>query len=265
MTQEQLNEILQLHHKWCCGEADGVRANLHRADLRGFDLHGMDFSNVDLSEANLCMANLYGANLYRANLYGTNLYGTDLHRTNLSEANMGSTNLQEANLTEADLRGANLCMANLSKAILDKANLCGTYLHGAILNGASLWSGADLNNVKYNEQTSFYALQCPEEGAFIGYKKCRENRIVKLLITEDALRSSATSRKCRASKAKILEITDDKIPELTYDYATSKHDANFLYRVGEEVSVPNFDTNRWKECATGIHFFITREEAMLYS
>lgn len=224
----------------------------------------MDFSNVDLSEANLYMADLYGANMYRANLYRTDLCRADLRKTNLSEANMDSANLQEADLIEADLRGANLCKANLYKAILDKANLCGVYLHGAILSGASLWRETDLNNVQYNEQTSFYALQCPEEGAFIGYKKCRENRIVKLLITEDALRSSATSRKCRASKAKVLEITDGKIPELTYNYATSEYDANFLYRVGEEVSVPNFDTNRWKECATGIHFFITREEAMLY-
>lgn len=269
MTQEQLNEVLQLHYKWCYGEADGVKANLHRADLRGFDLHGMDFSNVDLSEADLSMAslyeaNLYGANLYRTNLYKADLYRADLYRTNLSEANMDSANLQEADLTEVDLRGANLCKANLCEAILKKTNLCGVCLHGTILNGASLWRETDLNNVKYNEQTSFYALQCPEEGAFIGYKKCRENRIVKLLITEDALRSSATSRKCRASKAKVLEITDGKIPELTYDYATSKHDANFIYRVGEEVSVPNFDTNRWKECAAGIHFFITREEAMLY-
>ena len=249
MTQEQLNEMLQLHRKWCCGEADGVKANLHRADLRGFDLHGMNLSNADLSEANLCIADLHGANLCRANLYGTNLDKTNLRKANLNGANMYSVDLREANLSEADLRGA---------------NLCGAYLNGAILSGVSLWHGADFNNVKYNERTAFYALQCPEEGAFIGYKQCRENRIVKLLITEDALRSSATSRKCRASKAKVLEITDSKNPELTYDYAASKYDEKFLYRVGEEVSVPNFDTNRWNECAAGIHFFITREEAMLY-
>ena len=264
MTQEQLNEMLQLHRKWRCGEADGVKANLHRADLRGFDLHGMNLSNADLSEANLCIADLHGANLCGANLYGTNLDKTNLRKANLNGANMDSVDLREANLSEADLRGANLCGANLYKAILEKANLCGAYLNGAILSGVSLWHGADFNNVKYNERTAFYALQCPEEGAFIGYKQCRENRIVKLLITEDALRSSATSRECRASKAKVLEITDSKNPKLTYDYAASKYDEKFLYRVGEEVSVPNFDTNRWKECAAGIHFFITREEAMLY-
>lgn len=43
-------------------------------------------------------------------------------------------------------------------------------LSGADLRGADL-SGADLTNVKYNHCTSFFALQCPEEGSFVAYKK----------------------------------------------------------------------------------------------
>ena len=46
--------------------------------------------------------------------------------------------------------------------------------------------------------------------------------------------------------------------------ATSEHDANFKYTIGEIVTVNDFDTNRWNECSTGIHFFITREEAVNY-
>lgn len=33
---------------------------------------------------------------------------------------------------------------------------------------------------------------------------------------------------------------------------------------GETIHVEDFDTNRWNECATGIHFFITRIEAVAY-
>lgn len=34
---------------------------------------------------------------------------------------------------------------------------------------------------------------------------------------------------------------------------------------GEKANlVDNFDENRWNECAAGIHFFITREEAVRY-
>ena len=39
----------------------------------------------------------------------------------------------------------------------------------------------------------------------------------------------------------------------------SSYDLDFVYRVGETVSVDDFDDNRWNECAPGIHFFITRQ------
>ena len=125
-------------------------------------------------------------------------------------------------------------------------------------------SCANITNVKYNEQTSFFALQCPEEGSFIGYKKAK-NFIVKLLITEDAKRSSATTRKCRCSKAKVLSITELDGNDSGLTSINSKYDPNFTYRVGEIVEVPDFDEDRWNECSTGIHFFITREEAVQYN
>ena len=105
---------------------------------------------------------------------------------------------------------------------------------------------------------------CPEKGSFVGYKKCRDNLIVKLEIPEDALRSSATTGKCRCSKAKVLSITDLDGSKVNAEYAVSKKDSGFFYKVGEVVSVDDFDTNRWKECSTGIHFFMTREEAVEY-
>lgn len=44
----------------------------------------------------------------------------------------------------------------------------------------------------------------------------------------------------------------------------SDYDSSFIYKVGTIVSVGNFDMNRWNECAPGIHFFITRDEAVKY-
>lgn len=44
----------------------------------------------------------------------------------------------------------------------------------------------------------------------------------------------------------------------------SDYDNKFVYRVWETVEVEAFDMNRWNECSTGIHFFITREEAVRY-
>jgi hypothetical protein len=175
---------------------------------------------------------------------------------------------EKANLSGADLRWADLRWADLRWADLRGADLSGADLRGADLSGADL-SGADLSgaNLKvvptYNEGTCFYALQCPEEGSFIGFKKCRKDRIVKLLITDDALRSSATTRKCRANKVKVLEILSIDKKE-SFERAISKQDSDFEYIVGETIEINDFDKDRWNECSSGIHFFITRKEAEQY-
>lgn len=123
-------------------------------------------------------------------------------------------------------------------------------LKGADLKGANL----EYANLEYAIN---YFLQCPEEGSFIGWKKCKNGVIVKLEVLQDAKRSSATTRKCRASKVKVLEIFGD-------EEAISKHDSNFIYRKDEIIEIENFDEDRWNECSTGIHFFITRKEAENY-
>lgn len=186
-----------------------------------------------------------------------NLRGADLSYANLSGADLSYADLRVADLSYANLRDADLCDADLSYANLRNANL-----RGADLRNAKLYNSKNIESINWYLNTSFYPLQCPESGSYIGYKKAHK-MIIKLEILNDSLRSSATSRKCRASKAKVLSITsfDEKqnVQSISSDY-----DENFIYEVGKIVEVTNFDTNRWNECSTGIHHFITREEAVKY-
>ena len=182
----------------------------------------------------------------RADLRGANLFG----------ANLSDADLSDADLFGADLRGADLFGANLSDADLRGANLFGANLFGANLSGASM------DQMIWDIHTVFYPLQCPDSGSYIGYKKA-SGLVVELEIPADARRSSATSRKCRASKAKVLSITDiDGNPGC--DQVRSDYDPGFVYALGETVEVSDFDDDRWNECSTGIHHFITREEAVKY-
>ena len=41
-------------------------------------------------------------------------------------------------------------------------------------------------------------------------------------------------------------------------------DENFIYKKGEWVEVRDFNENRWMDSTTGIHFWMTREEAKAY-
>ena len=160
---------------------------------------------------------------------------------------------------KADLSGANLRDADLSGA-----NLSGADLSAANLRGADL-SGADLRDANLSDAKGI-TMACPSDGAFIGWKKAITDSgiaIVKLQITEDAKRSSATGRKCRCDKAQVLAIFNKYGKEI--ETAHSDRDSGFVYKTGEIVVPDSFDENRWEECSHGIHFFITRTEAEEYN
>ena len=251
MDKDELQEILEQHQLWLNNNGG------ERADLRGVDLYGADLREANLRGAYLHSARLGGADLSFANLNYATLCNADLHNVNLWGASLNEANLHSADLSCANLNWANLCYTDLSYVNLYGANLLNANLHGAELNSAIL------DNVKCNYHTNFFALQCPEEGSFIGYKKVR-GHIVKLEILSDAKRSSATTRKCRCSAAKVLSITTLDGRDDGTQFISSGRDSNFVYRVGEIVRVDDFDENRWNECSTGIHFFITRDEAVEY-
>ena len=140
----------------------------------------------------------------------------------------------------ADLRSANLRSADLSFANLRSANL---------------------RYAKNNEFAAAIVTIVPD-GDIIGWKKLRNGLIAKLLIPVKAKRSNATGRKCRAEYAKVLEIWNG---EESVKRGESGYEDGFLYIVGKTVKPSQpFDDNRWDECSTGIHFFITRLEAEKY-
>ena len=145
-----------------------------------------------------------------------------------------------ADLSGADLSRADLSRADLSGADLSRAGLCGA------------------KNIPY------IPMACPDSGAFTAWKKAR-GKIVKLLVPEDAKRSSATGRKCRCDKAVVQVIENIDGTDSGLSSVASGYDPKFLYTVNETVTVSDFCENRFLECASGIHFFINRKEAVDYN
>jgi hypothetical protein len=79
-------------------------------------------------------------------------------------------------------------------------------------------------------------------------------------IPKDAQVRGEFGEKCRASKARIIDIEGDflgeKIGISIFDKLTS-------YRIGDEIVVDDFDMS-FEECAAGFHFFCSKDEAMRY-
>lgn len=113
-------------------------------------------------------------------------------------------------------------------------------------------------------------MKCPRYDRIIGYKILRSIKKDKYLlatleIPAGVKRSSAIGNKCRCEYAKVLSIVD--CDGVAYDCghsAACAPDKKILYIVGEHVYADSFDENRFNECAPGIHFFMTPEEAWDY-
>ena len=154
--------------------------------------------------------------------------------------------LSAANLRYADLRYANLRYADLRDADLSAADL----------------RGADLRDAK---NIPYIPLECPSDGAFIGWKKI-DKILIKLEIPEDARRSSATTKKCRCDKAKVLGFYDSLgVNELDITELVNDKYEKCKYVKGEMVYPDSFDEDRWNECSHGIHFFVNKQDAINYN
>ena len=194
----------------------------------------------------------------KADLCNADLYNADLRGVDLREADLHCANLREADLRYANLDNADLCYANLYRVSLRNANLYRASLHNANLyknnlNSANLGE-ADLRHAvgKLIEYRKGRILTQD----LLGYKKCENGIIVTLKIPRGAIVFSLNGYKCRTNKAKVISIDGA-------DRAFSSFN-HMSYYVGDEITIYNFNCEYNIECAEGIHFFMTREEAEHY-
>ena len=228
MTQQELDKIVEQHQHWLNEDCEGwedMKADLHGADLRGAELRGANLSGADLS-------------------------GADLSGADLREADLRGADLREADLRGADLSGADLSGADLRGAELRGANLHGANLHGANLSGANL-SGANLDD------SEKYRLGRILKEPITGYKKTREGVVITAEIPVGAIVFCINGSKCRTNRAKITDMAG-------HDVLHSSYDNFFEYTLGKEIVIDDFNLMYNVECASGFHFFRTREEAEKY-
>ena len=130
-----------------------------------------------------------------------------------------------------------------------------------------------LKNFTYTPEYKHY----PSDGDFIGWKVIKDAHVhyeendrlylVKLLIPKDAKVSSWIGDKCRADRAYVLNIYDQKRGAVQKVTARCAINDKILttYAVEEYVYPDSFDDNHRNTCSNGIHFFLDKQEAMDYN
>ena len=210
------------------------------------------FNDLIFEDMDLNMLNLSNLDFSSSNFINVNFSNVDFTNSILEDCLLDDCNFQSAIFINSNLRKASMRRANLKDA-----DITGAKLYAAVLEGANL------KNIIFDEKTEYFRLYCPEEGAFIAYKKALNNRIIKLLIPGDAKRVSSTQNCCRCDKAKVLEIKNFD-GTIFYDEAWSTVAEDFCYKLGEWVYAGNFNEDRWYDSTGGIHFWMTEEEAKKY-
>jgi hypothetical protein len=211
-----------------------------KSDLRYSDLRYSDLRYSDLRYSDLRYSDLRCSDLRYSDLRDSDLSYSDLRYSDLSDSDLRDSDLRYSDLRYSDLRCSDLRYSDLRCSDLSYSDLRYSDL-----------SGSDLRD------RDAARLSITPQGDLIGWKKCCGKVIVKLLIPATAKRSNATGRKCRAEYVDVLEV----IGSLE---AVSNHDGKTRYIAGQRVTCDSWCEDRWQECAGGIHFFITREEAEEY-
>ena len=136
------------------------------------------------------------------------------------------------------------------RANLSRANLSGADLSGANLSGANLYR-ADLSGAEK------FRLGKVLDEPLTGYKKTKEGVVITAEIPTGAIVFCINGSKCRTNRAKITDMAGHDVLHSQYDYS-------FEYRIGQEIEIKDFNLMYNVECASGFHFFRTREEAENY-
>jgi uncharacterized protein YjbI with pentapeptide repeats len=258
------------------------------------DLRFTEFNQGSIASCSFKMCNGQCATFKFSKLNYCGFKGANLHQMVVINTSLFSDYFEGATLTKSTFLNASIGMCAFNNSIL-----IGSMFDGLKIDvPKSQFDNAVLSNTKFIDVDFTNAtglslfgtsakisdctnvpcpMACPSNGSFIGWKKGRvinkdgkeRDCIIKLEIPETAKRSSATSRKCRADKVKVLEIqylNGRKYPADTVAFPLFKSPAtDTQYVVGKITKCSEkFETNRWKECASGIHFFITYEEALKY-
>lgn len=230
MSKEELLALLS-------GRAENDRLILREHEFRDMDLTGADLSHADLTLSSFQNVDLRDADLHGSTVKNALFDGCPLRGADFRDADMTTASFRYCDMGGCDIRGADLFGAVLEHAILE--------------------------GIVSDEGTRWFRMHCPEKGAFLAYKKCVNDRMVQLLVPEDARRTSATMPSCRCDKAKVLTIKSFDFKE-EFEEAWSLVDEDFVYRKGQWVQVDDFNEDRWQDSTTGIHFWLTREEAEAY-
>lgn len=199
-------------------------------DLRGIDFSGVKFKNVKFMFCNFRDANFSGAEFDRV-VFIRCSFDNETHNYEISVRQL------------ADYGIRNICKRDWLQDNTPVENLDSYYINPPLDTDGKDIIGYKLIGV---DEDCMYTYRYPA--------------IAKLRIPFYTERITYKDDKCRAACAEVLDIyTRDGVH---YNYGRSLYTSSWKdYEVGHMVYADSFDDEPMEVCRSGIHFFLTEEEA----
>lgn len=240
---------------------------LFELDMQGVSFYdvsfaGVRFDGVKLDYASFKRCDFTNASMDFVTMTGSVWENCEASKISMFECDAPHSTIENCNFNGARIRNGRMMYSTFSNTDLRNAQFTGTDVRYASLVEAET-EGKDLD----------IPIACPERGSFTAFKKVvgpHGNVIAELIIPARAIRCSATSNKCRASEAKVVRFwsvagTPFKNTAFKRGEVHSCRSNSFKYNIGETVKpICPFEPNRWKECSSGIHFFMRFKDAAQY-
>ena len=244
-------------------------ANLWEAYLHKVDLTGATIEGTIFYSANLTLSKLNGCKGENARFTFVRMWDCEIKNASLQKANFLDAEICNCNFTGSNLEGACFACADFDDATFINTRLCNANFDFANRTHWTDFANSDMTGLSTADvdfdpeklkgvKGLSMPLFCPDEGAFIAWKKCRDGKVVKLLIPENAERKGSTLYSCRASEAIVLDIFDRDGNSV--DEAISRSDKEFKYTKGATV-VPKAPDPKRNGDVSGIYFVLSRAQA----
>ena len=278
LTQVQVDEILQEHLHWlnkdCC---DWINK---RADFSNCNLEYVDFSNQCCQGAIFNDTYIENAFFNGTILINTSFKNAVIKRSSFSNAMLSDASFENAILVHTDfskamLIGSMFCNANIRTTSFMKSMLTAAVFARATCSTVDFrcssctntnFKRANIVKTDFEHANIVHADFDEKESArygrilkepLIGYKKTFENVVITAEIPAGAIVFSINNSKCRANKAKIIDMNG-------YTLLHARFNPDYQYTLGQQVEIDDFDMSYNVECGAGFHFFKTYDEAIAY-
>jgi len=231
---------------------------------------------MSTSEELLQMITIHSRPEYRYTIL--NLMGQDLSNLLFEDLELSNILFRGCNLAGATFRNCEFWNTDFAGCIVDEKTL----FTGCFMNGWTSMSLCHNANARaelvpnafdsdlYHAIT--FKLPLKKTREFTGYKvavtKNNTLVLVTLKIPADARTVVFKGQKCRASKVKVsgfAKLDGTPLPDDTVAYSWVYTRTKSVYAKDRMVIADSFDDRPSEECTNGIHFFLTKKEAIEFA